>query len=94
MEFSKVSISVRQKTRKGGAHKVRAGGLVPGVLYGHKEEPVAVSFDENTLLKSLDKDRRRLQDTVRRLSPRLLLLDPLVRLHRRNENDAAERDRC
>ena len=37
-----------------------------------------------------DKDRRRLYDTVRRLSPKLLLLDPLVRLHRRNENDAAE----
>lgn len=43
-----------------------------------------------SLRLDLDKDRRRLHDTVRTLSPKLLLLDPLVRLHRRNENDAAE----
>jgi hypothetical protein len=35
-------------------------------------------------------DRERLFKTARRLSPRLLLLDPLVRLHALNENDASE----
>jgi hypothetical protein len=35
-------------------------------------------------------DRERLFETARRLSPRLLLLDPLVRLHALNENDAGE----
>lgn len=35
-------------------------------------------------------DRERLLETARRLSPRLLLLDPLVRLHALNENDAGE----
>jgi hypothetical protein len=35
-------------------------------------------------------DRARLFKTVWSLQPRLLLLDPLVRLHRANENDAAE----
>jgi hypothetical protein len=34
--------------------------------------------------------RRQLMETVRRLRPRLLLLDPLVRLHGLNENDATE----
>jgi large subunit ribosomal protein L25 len=59
MDFSKVSVDVRKQSGKGGARKVRASGKVPGVLYGRKSEPVAVSFDEKTLLQSLDKERRR-----------------------------------
>ena len=35
-------------------------------------------------------DQRRLAATVARLRPRLLLLDPLVRLHQLNENHASE----
>jgi len=35
-------------------------------------------------------DQQRLAETVRRLSPRLLLLDPFVRLHQVNENQARE----
>jgi large subunit ribosomal protein L25 len=59
MDFSKVSVEVRKQTGKGGARKVRASGKVPGVLYGTKGEPLAVTFDEKTLLQSLDKERRR-----------------------------------
>lgn len=43
-----------------------------------------------SLRLDLERDRRRLTDTVRRIRPRLLLLDPLVRLHRRDENHAGE----
>lgn len=35
-------------------------------------------------------DRSRLRETVRQLRPRLLLLDPFVRLHRIDENDAGQ----
>lgn len=35
-------------------------------------------------------DQQRLLATVESIKPRLLLLDPLVRLHRLNENDASE----
>jgi hypothetical protein len=38
----------------------------------------------------LPADQRRLADTVRREAPRVLLLDPFVRLHRINENQAGE----
>jgi hypothetical protein len=38
----------------------------------------------------LPPDQRRLAETVRRHAPRLLLLDPFVRLHRINENQASE----
>jgi len=37
-----------------------------------------------------DRDRTRLLETARRLQPRLLLLDPLVRLHGIDENNASE----
>lgn len=36
-----------------------------------------------------DEDRERLLATVREIQPRLLLLDPFVRLHSQNENDSA-----
>jgi len=36
----------------------------------------------------LERDRKRLSDVVTDLAPRLLLLDPFVRLHRGDENDA------
>lgn len=38
----------------------------------------------------LDADRRNLADTVDRLRPRLLILDPFVRLHRIDENASGE----
>jgi hypothetical protein len=38
----------------------------------------------------LDADRRSLQETVAKLQPRLLILDPFVRLHRIDENASGE----
>ena len=38
----------------------------------------------------LERDQHRLAETIRRLRPRLLLLDPFVRLQRIDENSAAE----
>lgn len=35
-------------------------------------------------------DRQRLSDTVQRLRPVMLILDPLIRLHRLDENDASQ----
>ncbi|MFQ5601582.1 MAG: AAA family ATPase [Candidatus Krumholzibacteriia bacterium] len=43
-----------------------------------------------SLRLDLERDRLRLTETVRRIRPRLLLLDPLVRLHRRDENHAGD----
>jgi RecA-family ATPase len=37
-----------------------------------------------------ERDQARLRDAARRFSPRLVLLDPFVRLHRIDENDAGE----
>ena len=68
-------MSRARHAEKGGARKVRSAGKVPGVLYGRKREPIAVTFNEKELLSSLDKEKRRntvLKLTVRRraASPR------------------------
>jgi len=59
MDFAQVDVEVRTQSGKSGAHKVRAAGKVPGVLYGHKQPPVLIAFDERQLLKSMDKEKRR-----------------------------------
>jgi large subunit ribosomal protein L25 len=66
MEFAKVNVEVRPATGKGAARKVRAAGKVPGVLYGRKEAPISVTFDEKELLTSLDKEKKR--NTVLKLA--------------------------
>ena len=43
-----------------------------------------------SLRLDLDRDRHALEQTLAELQPRLLLLDPLVRLHRLDENSAAD----
>ena len=40
---------VREGSGKKSAHKIRAAGEVPGILYGHKEEPVSLSVPEHDL---------------------------------------------
>ena len=47
-------------------------------------------IDVPALRLDLESDRQRLHDTVERIRPRLLVLDPLVRLHRVDENAVAE----
>jgi len=68
MEFSKVNVDVRSAAKKGAARRVRGSGQVPGVLYGRKREPIAVTFNEKELLSSLDKEKRR--NTVLKLTVR------------------------
>ena len=47
-------------------------------------------IDVPVLRLDLHNDRQHLHDTVERIRPRLLVLDPLVRLHRVDENAVAE----
>src|SRR5262252_3921516 len=68
MEFAKVNVDVRSAASKGHARRVRQSGQVPGVLYGRKREPIAVTFNEKELIGSLDKDKRR--NTVLKLTVR------------------------
>lgn len=48
------------------------------------------AITEPTLRLDLQGHRARLNRTIEALKPRLLLLDPLIRLHRRDENSSAD----
>ena len=45
MATASLNAEVRTETGKGVARKLRAAGKVPGVIYGHGREPMALSID-------------------------------------------------
>jgi large subunit ribosomal protein L25 len=53
MEFQKLTIQERSERGKGPARRLRAKGLVPGVIYGHELKSTAVAFDGKLLRKAL-----------------------------------------
>ena len=48
---------VRTGTGKGAARQARRAGFVPGIVYGDKQEPVAINMNYNALLKRLKQGR-------------------------------------
>jgi len=46
---------IREGSGKKSAHKIRAGGEVPGILYGHKEKPLSLSIPEHDIWVILHK---------------------------------------
>src|SRR6059036_1010059 len=52
----KLKADARSDTGKGAARKIRAGGRVPAVVYGHGVEPLPVSIDAKELFHLLHTD--------------------------------------
>ena len=48
------NVSVRERIGKGGAREARRLGLVPGVLYGGGEDPVAINLKQNEVVKAIN----------------------------------------
>ncbi len=48
------NVSVRVRIGSGGAREARRAGLVPGVLYGGGEAPVAVALKQNEVIKAIN----------------------------------------
>lgn len=53
MEQQVIEVEHRGTRGKGAARKLRATGMIPGVLYGHKEAPVAFSVNPLELRKRI-----------------------------------------
>src|SRR5947208_7820766 len=49
MAETKLTATLRDGGGKGAARKLRAGGLVPGILYGHGMEPLKLAIDGREL---------------------------------------------
>lgn len=67
----------------------RLQGIAAAAQVPFTELPVQVITAPSLRLDTAT-DRSRLADTVAQLRPRLLILDPLIRLHRVDENDATQ----
>ena len=48
-----LNVEVRARTGTGGARETRRAGLVPGVLYGGSQDPVAIAVKANEFRKAL-----------------------------------------
>ncbi len=53
MEQQAIQVEVRTPNGKMATRKLRAGGRIPGVLYGHKEAAVSLSLDPHALQKRI-----------------------------------------
>ena len=49
-----LEVEIRERTGRGGARASRRAGLVPAVLYGGGEDPVALSLKQNQVLRALN----------------------------------------
>jgi large subunit ribosomal protein L25 len=54
-----LNVEVRERIGKGGAREARRNKLVPGVLYGGGEAPVAITLKYNELLKAFNSGKFR-----------------------------------
>ena len=50
-----ITAEIRERAGKGAARAVRRAGMVPGVIYGAKQEPVLFQMDPRPLVKLLHK---------------------------------------
>lgn len=54
-----LNVEVRPRIGKGGAREARRNGLVPGVLYGGGQDPVAITLKKNELVKAINSGKFR-----------------------------------
>ncbi|MDF7673343.1 50S ribosomal protein L25/general stress protein Ctc [Acetobacteraceae bacterium ESL0709] len=55
-KLATLEISERAKAGKGAARATRRAGLVPGVVYGGKQEPCLISIDPRIIMKELHRE--------------------------------------
>jgi large subunit ribosomal protein L25 len=54
----RLKVDIRERTGSKAAVKVRQQGRIPAILYGHKQEPVAVSLDAHDFVEGLHHGHR------------------------------------
>ncbi|MHC4626244.1 MAG: 50S ribosomal protein L25 [Planctomycetota bacterium] len=64
---------VRKHTGSKAVRKVRRQGRIPAIVYGHKQEPVAISFDEHDFVEGLHHGHRLVDVQMGRKKERMLV---------------------
>jgi large subunit ribosomal protein L25 len=64
---------VRKNTGSKAVRKVRGQGRIPAIVYGHKQEPVAISLDEHDFVEGLHHGHRLIDVQMGRKKERMLV---------------------
>ena len=66
---------IRENTGSKAAEKARRLGRVPGIIYGHKEVPVAVSLDQHDLVEGLHHRHRLIDVQIGKKKEKMIVKD-------------------
>jgi len=64
---------IRERTGSGAAAQLRKEGHVPAIVYGHKQEPVAISLDAHDFAKGLHHGQRLMDIKVEGKTQKMIL---------------------
>jgi large subunit ribosomal protein L25 len=64
---------IREQTGSGHAAKLRKGGRIPAVVYGHKEETVAISLDAHNLVEGLHHGHRVMDVQIGKVQQKMII---------------------
>ncbi|MBN1391419.1 MAG: 50S ribosomal protein L25 [Sedimentisphaerales bacterium] len=65
----------REQTGSSSAAKMRKSGRIPAVVYGHKEEPAAISLDAHTLIEGLHHGHRVMDVQIGKKQEKVIVKD-------------------
>ncbi len=71
----KLEAEVRQHRGSGDSARLRKGGRIPAVVYGHQKEPVAISLDAHAFLEQLHHGHRLMDFQIGKDAETLLIKD-------------------
>ncbi len=66
---------IREHTGSKDAKKLRKDGRIPAIVYGHKQKPVAISLDRNTMVEGLHRGRRLMDVQIDRKKEKMIVKD-------------------
>ncbi len=66
---------IREQTGSKYADEVRKSGRIPAIVYGHKQEPVAISLEAHSLIEGLHHGRRLMDVQIGKTKQKILVKD-------------------
>jgi len=66
---------IREQTGSKAVQKVRKQGRIPGIVYGHKEKPVAISLDAHNFVERLRLGQRLLDVQIGKKKEKMIVKD-------------------
>lgn len=74
-EVLRLSAEIREQTGSKHAAKVRAQGRIPAIVYGHKQEPVAISLDVRDVVEWLHRGHRLVDVQIGKKRQKVIIKD-------------------